>query len=186
MSAAEANFDEDDEEEPGQTVNTLATDTAAANILEAAEEEPPVVEEPPEEILPEDEPVYVTSREHKEKEQSILMLLREHRAYYECSMGRKVRLLAPDAPVPEVPSADGVTWDVWEFNSEDEAFSKEATRLGLVTGPPIRLEHGWDITNQKHQTAIFQLLQKHTPKLVVMASASRPVSYTHLTLPTKA
>ena len=89
-------------------------------------------------------------------------------------MGKKVRLLAPDAPVPEVPSADGITWDVWEFNSEDEAFSKEAQRFGLVAGPPVSLEHGWDITNQKHQAAIFQLLQIHTPKLVVMASASRP------------
>ena len=71
-------------------------------------------------------------------------------------MGKKVRLLAPDAPVPEVPSADGVTWDVWEINSEDETFSKEAQRLGLTAGLPVSLEHGWDITNQKHQAPIFQ------------------------------
>ena len=102
------------------------------------------------------------------------MLLREHRFYYECSLGKKVRLLSPDAPVPVVPTEDGVTWDVWEFNSEEEAFSKEAQRLGLVAGPPVSLEHGWDITNQKHQAALMNLLKKHTPKLVVMASASRP------------
>ena len=41
-------------------------------------------------------------------------------------------------------------------------------------GPPVSLEHGWDITNHKHQAAICQLLKKHTPKLVVMASATRP------------
>ncbi len=44
--------------------------------------------------------------------------------------------------MPEVPAADGVAWDVWEFNSEEEAFSKEAQRLGLAAGPPESLEHG--------------------------------------------
>ena len=102
------------------------------------------------------------------------MLLREHSFYYECSLGKKVRLLPPDAPVPEVPTIDGAKWDVWEFNSEEEAFSKEAQRLGLTAGPPVSLDHGWDITNQKHQAALLTLLKKHTPRLVVMASASRP------------
>ena len=102
------------------------------------------------------------------------MLLRQNRFYFECSLGKKVRLLPPNAPVPEMPEDGGKTWDVWEFNSEEEAFSKEAQKLGLSTGPPVSLEHGWGITNPKHQEAILLLLKKHIPKLVVMASASRP------------
>ena len=62
-----------------------------------------------EEVVPDDEVIYITSRERKEKDQSILMLLREHRFYYECSLGKKVKLLSPDAPVPEVPTGDDVT-----------------------------------------------------------------------------
>ena len=55
-------LDEGSEEEQEQSVNTLATDAVAADMLEAVEEEPPVAEEPPEEVLLEDEPIYVTSR----------------------------------------------------------------------------------------------------------------------------
>ena len=65
-------------------------------------------------------------------------------------------------------------WDVWEFNSEDEVFSKEAERFGLKAGPPISPVHGWDITNATHQQAIVDLIKQHKPKFVVMASAARP------------
>ena len=101
------------------------------------------------------------------------MLLREERFCYEAANGRKIRLLPPDAQVPEIPSGPEETWDVWEFNSEDEVFSKEAERFGLKAGPPISPVHGWDITNAKHQQALVELLRQHKPKLIVMASATR-------------
>ena len=103
-----------------------------------------------------------------------MILLKEQEFYYESSLGRKVKLLPPDAPIPEIDSTDDEVWDVWEFNSEEEAFSKEAQRLGLTTGPPVSPVHGWDITNVSHQQALLALQEKHKPKLVVMASASRP------------
>ena len=83
-------------------------------------------------------------------------------------------MLPLDAPIPEVACEPTETWDVWEFNSEDEAFSKEAERFGLTVGPPISPVHGWDITNAKHQQALVALLGAHKPKFVVMASATRP------------
>ena len=103
------------------------------------------------------------------------MLLREERFCYEAANGRKIRLLHPDAPVPEIASGPDETWDVWEFNSEDEVFSKEAERFGLRAGPPISPVHGWDITNAKHQQALVKVLDKHKPKFVIVrASATRP------------
>ena len=63
-----------------------------------------------------------------EREESIVMLLREEKFCYEAANGRKVRLLPPDAPVPEIANAPNETWDVWEFNFEDEV---------LKAGPPI-------------------------------------------------
>ena len=109
-----------------------------------------------------------------EREESIVMLLREERFCYEAANGRKIQLLPPNAPVPEIASGPEETWDVWEFNSEDEVFSKEAERFGLTVGPPISPVHGWDIINAKHQQALVALLGAHKPKFVVMASATRP------------
>ena len=102
------------------------------------------------------------------------MLLREEKFCYEAADGRKIRLLPPDAPIPEIASGPDETWDVWEFNSEDEVFSKEAERFGLRAGPPISPVHGWDITNAKHQQALVEMLPQHKPKFIVMASATRP------------
>ena len=104
----------------------------------------------------------------------MLMLLREEKFCYEAAYGKKVRLLPLDAPVPEIASEPMETWDVWEFNSEDEAFSKEAEIFRLRVGPPISPVHGWDITNAKHQQALVTMPGTHKPKFVVMASATRP------------
>ena len=102
------------------------------------------------------------------------MLLREEKFCFEAANGRRVKLLPPDAPVPEIACGPAEAWDVWEFNSEDEVFSKEAEKLGLSVGPPISPVHGWDITNGKHQQALLNMLNTHKPKLIVMASATRP------------
>ena len=109
-----------------------------------------------------------------EREESIVTRLREEKFCYEAANGRKIRLLPPDAPVPEIASGPDETWGVWEFNSEDEVFSKEAERFGLRAAPPISPVHGWDITNAKHQQALVEILSLHKPKLIVMASATRP------------
>ena len=155
-----------------------------ADILEASEQAP-ILEARPvepaanlpddgENLIPDDdERLMLTTREQREHSCSIMMLLREHRFYFETALGKRVKLLPLDAPVPEVPD-DDAQWDVWECNSEEEAFSKEAVAFRLSVGPPISMHHGWDLTNSKHQQRLVALLEKHRPKLVVMASASRP------------
>ena len=56
---------------------------------------------------------------------------------YEAGIGRRVKLLPPDAPIPELACKPDEVWDVWEFNAEDESLSKAASRFGLCVGPPI-------------------------------------------------
>ena len=85
--------------------------------------------QPRESELPESERLLFTQKEMTEREESIVMLLREERFCYEAANGRKIQLLPPNAPLPEIASGPEETWDVWEFNSEDEVFSKEAERL---------------------------------------------------------
>ena len=73
------------------------------------------------------------------------MLLREERFCYEAANGRRIRLLPLDAPVPEITSEPEERWDVWEFNSEDEVFSKEAEKFWFeswsTNKPCAWLEH---------------------------------------------
>ena len=85
-----------------------------------------------------------------------------------------MKLLPPEAPIPELDCGEDEVWDVWEFNSEDEALSKEAEKFGLRVGPPISPAHGWDITNSRHQKALLELQEKHKPRMITMASATRP------------
>ena len=99
----------------------------APDTIHEVEEETPLVESE----LPESERLLFTQKEMTEREQSIVMLLREERFCYEAANGRKVQLLPPNAPAPEIASGPEETWDVWEFNSEDEVFSKEAERFVL-------------------------------------------------------
>ena len=105
-----------------------------AHAVEQEDEEPPAVVAEPSE-LPESERLLFTPKELTEREQSIVMLLREERFCYEAANGRRIRLLPLDAPIPEIASEPEERWDVWEFNSEDEVFSKEAERFGLKAGP---------------------------------------------------
>ena len=101
-------------------------------------------------------------------------MLKEEKFCFEAADGRRVKLLPPDAPVPEIACGPAEAWDVWEFNSEDEVFSKEADKFCLTVGPPISPVRGWDITNGKHQQALINMLNDHKPKFIVMASATRP------------
>ena len=56
------------------------------------------------------------------------MLLRENRFYFETALGKRVKLLPLDAPVPEVPD-DDAQWDVWEFNSDKKRSPKRLLRF---------------------------------------------------------
>ena len=85
--------------------------------------------EPCDRSLPEIEPmqqsgVHFTERDNLEKSCSIILYLKERGFCYEAGLGRRVKLLPPDAPIPELACEPDQVWDVWEFNADDESLSK--------------------------------------------------------------
>ena len=112
--------------------------------------------------------------DYDEFEDSARVYLNEHRFYYEGPNGKKIHLIDKDAPCPEIVIPNDIRWDVIEINSEEEPASFEAASLGLVTGPPFSMGHGWDLTNKNHQDRIKELCATHMPRLMLISSVLRP------------
>jgi hypothetical protein len=91
---------------------------------------------------------------------------------------RKYQPLPPTTTVPHIDPREMAkgTWDLWEWWSGTGTLSRTARHIGLVTGPPVSRETGWDLSLPHHQTALLHLQSMHEPWILFGSPVCAPWS----------
>ena len=88
---------------------------------------------------------------------------------------KKYAPLHKDSPIPNVTIPAG-RWDFWEWWAGSARLTKAVIKKGLVAGPPITRELGWDLTLETHQRFLRLLYEKHAPQVLFAAPTCGPWS----------
>ena len=88
---------------------------------------------------------------------------------------KKYAPLPKDSPIPDVTIPEG-KWDFWEWWAGSARLTKAVIRKGLIAGPPITRELGWDLTLETHQRFLRLLFDKHAPEVLFAAPTCGPWS----------
>ena len=94
---------------------------------------------------------------------------------------KKYAALPESTPIPVVEIPEG-KWDLWEWWAGTCRLTKACIKKGLVCGPPLTRERGWELTNKTHQQFIRMLFDKHAPEVLFGAPTCGPWSRSNTTM----
>lgn len=86
----------------------------------------------------------------------------------------------PQGPPPAVSSwhLGHAKWHFWEWGGDGKVTSYLA-RNGVVCGPVVSWENGWDMDNPQHAQRLFQLLEQHQPDILLTHPGYRDLRSLH-------
>ena len=95
---------------------------------------------------------------------------------------KKYRPFPSDTPLPITEGIQRGQWDVWEWWSGTGKFTRSCKKRGLLVGPPISHETGWDLLLPEHRARLRELFLLHRPKFLMGAPLCSPWSISNTTM----